>query len=74
VRENRFVCPSSFFLRNSICKKNGINMAWFSQLWTHGKENAFNESESKILRDDRALKSKLQGERSPYFLFELHKC
>ncbi|KAG9513587.1 hypothetical protein KCV07_g8646, partial [Aureobasidium melanogenum] len=48
-------------------------MAWFSQLWTHGKENAFNESESKILRDDRALKSKLQEttKHVPRYLFRM---
>lgn len=74
ARNVRFIQhPVFYFLSISllppytVCKRFDIKMAWFG-LRSNGKEGSIShDPESKILRDDRALKSKLQGERYQHF-------
>jgi len=53
----------SCFVYN-IQKLQGINMAWLGGYLGYGNKSAAGNSELKLLREDRALRSKVQGERS----------
>jgi hypothetical protein len=49
---------------HSIRNRRHTNMAWLAQYLSYGKNSAPDDSELKLLRDDRSLRSSLQGEIS----------
>lgn len=55
----------------NIQELQSINMAWLSGYLGYGNKSAAGDSELKLLREDRALRSKVQGEEL-LFLHKLH--